>query len=100
MKCEDVIQRCYELVDLNRGYAEETKKIHRYERNPMCTNFINAVQRYAADVIYPFVSRLSNMMHSGAPVDPEWVERNLQRFEAQTEAHRMTLEMLKTMPAW
>ena len=100
MKYVEARERCYELIDVNRGYIEQTKKIYRYERSPLCTNFINAVQRYVADTIYSFVSQLSNRMSAGAPEDDEWVQRNVQRFEEQTVAHGNTLDMLKTLPAW
>ena len=100
MKYAEARERCYELVDINRGYVEQTRKIYRYERSPLCTNFINAVQRYVSDAIYPFVSQLSNKIARGEPEDTEWARCNVQRFEEKTKAHSATLEMLKTLPPW
>lgn len=100
MNYQDAIQRCYEIVDRNRSYIDATRGIRKYETSPLCTNFIQAVQHYVADTIYPFVSELSNRAHNGAPVDTDWVENNVQRFEQQTECNQSTLEMLKTLPIW
>lgn len=89
-------ERCYRLIDANKAIVEETRKIRHYQNSPVCTNFINTVQRYVGDTLWGFVNQLSN----AATVDADWINNNIERFEKQTEGHRNTLKMLKEMPTW
>ena len=94
MNYKDALNRCYELIDLDRSYAEDIKKIHNYQRSPYNTTFINAVANYTANVIYPFVNELSNKIHNGEVIDPSWVDCNMEKFEKQVNAHKMTRDGL------